>query len=104
MTTNYSKTRKGLKLRKNQPVWMTPQALADWMMAHGFHKFAAAEALGLSRTSIDRYLIGKSYIPKVVALACSGFDFVEILPAEHRSKVASYYRVRRGFQSAKGAA
>jgi transcriptional regulator with XRE-family HTH domain len=49
---------------------MTPQTLSAWMTRLGLNKSEAASALGIARTTLDRYLSGKTAIPKVVDLAC----------------------------------
>lgn len=49
---------------------MTPSTLSAWMTRLGYNKLEAAEALGIARTTLDRYLSGRTAIPKVVELAC----------------------------------
>lgn len=53
---------------------MTPTTLQSWMTRLGLNKSEAASALGIARTTLDRYLDGRQAIPKVVALACSGIS------------------------------
>lgn len=53
---------------------MTPAALTAWMQRLGLNRAEAASALGIARTTLDRYLDGRQAIPKVVALACSGIS------------------------------
>jgi transcriptional regulator with XRE-family HTH domain len=50
---------------------LTPQTLSAWMTRLDYNKSEAAEALGIARSTLDRYLSGKTAIPKVVELACS---------------------------------
>jgi transcriptional regulator with XRE-family HTH domain len=49
---------------------MTPSTLSAWMTRLGYNKVEAAEALGIARTTLDRYLSGRTAIPRVVELAC----------------------------------
>lgn len=49
---------------------MTPQSLTAWMALLGFNKSEAASALGIARSTLDRYLTGSVKIPKSIALAC----------------------------------
>jgi transcriptional regulator with XRE-family HTH domain len=53
---------------------MTPSTLSAWMTRLGYNKLEAAEALGIARTTLDRYLSGRT-IPRVVALACYALEF-----------------------------
>jgi transcriptional regulator with XRE-family HTH domain len=58
---------------------MTPSTLSAWMTRLGYNKVEAAEALGIARTTLDRYLSGRTAIPRYIALACAaileGADF-----------------------------
>lgn len=45
-----------------------------WMVRHGFSASKAADALGMTRRSIISYRTGGRPIPKVVALACKGWE------------------------------
>jgi hypothetical protein len=49
---------------------MTPSTLTAWMTRLEYNKSEAAEALGIARTTLDRYLAGSVAIPRVVELAC----------------------------------
>ncbi len=53
---------------------MTPETLTAWMIRLGYNKVEAAEALGIARTTLDRYLSGRTAIPKVVELACKTLE------------------------------
>lgn len=50
---------------------MTPASLAAWMARQKLNKVETAAALGIARTTLDRYLDGRTEIPKLVALACA---------------------------------
>lgn len=45
-----------------------------WMARHGFSASKAADVLGMTRRSIISYRTGSRPIPKVVALACKGWE------------------------------
>lgn len=45
-----------------------------WMQRNGLSLSTAAQALGLSRRMIAHYRTGSRPIPKVVALACRGWE------------------------------
>jgi hypothetical protein len=45
-----------------------------WMARHGFSASKAADALGMTRRSIISYRTGSRPIPKVVGLACKGWE------------------------------
>lgn len=50
---------------------MTPSTLTAWMTRLGYNKSEAASALGIARTTLDRYLDGRQAIPRTIALAAS---------------------------------
>jgi len=48
--------------------------LFNWMSRHGLTQQAAADALGISRRMLGYYLSGAKPLPRVVALACEGWE------------------------------
>ena len=53
---------------------MTPSTLIAWMTRLGYNKSEAAEALGIARSTLDRYLAGSVNIPKYIELACEALS------------------------------
>jgi hypothetical protein len=49
---------------------MTPADLTAWMYRLRLNKAGASSALGLARSTLDRYLSGEVTIPKYIDLAC----------------------------------
>jgi len=49
---------------------MTPNQLTAWMYRLRLNKAGASSALGLARSTLDRYLSGETAIPKYIDLAC----------------------------------
>jgi len=47
-----------------------------WMMQHGFSASRAAEVLGMSRRNIINYRTATRPVPKVVQLACKGWELM----------------------------
>lgn len=50
---------------------MTSASLQAWMDRLRFNKVQASSELGISRTTLDRYLSGQNEIPLSIALACA---------------------------------
>jgi plasmid maintenance system antidote protein VapI len=50
---------------------MTPADLSAWKALMGLTNVSAAEALGVDRSSVARWLAGETPIPHAVALACA---------------------------------
>ena len=50
----------------------------DWRARTGLSLTQAAEALGVSTRSISRYSRGKEAVPRSLALACLGWDFLQL--------------------------
>jgi len=50
---------------------MTPASLTAWMNRLGYNQTEAASALGIARSTLDRYLDGSVRIPHSIALACA---------------------------------
>jgi len=53
---------------------MPTEAFNAWLQRHRLTLTAAAEALGLSRSSVVRYHTGQRPIPIYVGLACEGWE------------------------------
>lgn len=49
----------------------------DWRARTGLSLTQAAEALGVSARSITRYSSGRETVPRSLALACLGWDFLQ---------------------------
>jgi len=50
---------------------MTPASLTAWMDRLHLNKVEASAALGIARSTLDRYLDGSVRIPHSIALACA---------------------------------
>ena len=50
----------------------------DWLARTGLPLNQAAEALGVSARSITRYSSGREAVPRSLALACLGWDFLQL--------------------------
>lgn len=50
---------------------MTPASLTAWMAKQNLNKVETAATLGIARSTLDRYLDGRTEIPRLVALACA---------------------------------
>jgi hypothetical protein len=53
---------------------MTPEELAAFLKRHRLTHESAAAALGYRKRQIENYLAGVSSIPRVVVLACFGYE------------------------------
>lgn len=53
---------------------MSPSDLATWMQCLGLKKAGASAALGIARTTLNRYLSGSEPIPRLVSLACEALE------------------------------
>lgn len=60
---------------------MKPESLTAWMERLSLKKVTAANELGISRSTLDRYLDGSSEIPRYIGLACAAI--AQGLPAIH---------------------
>lgn len=59
---------------KEQAGELSPRQFDAWMKQHQLSLTTAADALGLSRRMIAHYRTGSRPIPKVVGLACKGWE------------------------------
>lgn len=59
---------------KEQAGELSPKQFDIWMKQHHLSLTTAADALGLSRRMIAHYRTGSRPIPKVVHLACKGWE------------------------------
>ncbi len=50
------------------------EPIVEWMDRNGMTQQVAADALGLSRRMLGYYLSGEQAVPRMVALACLGWD------------------------------
>ncbi|TAN48844.1 MAG: DUF2442 domain-containing protein [Methylococcaceae bacterium] len=62
------------ELGREQAGLPTAREFDAWMQRNGLSLSAAAETLGMTRRMIAHYRTGSRPIPKVVGLACKGFD------------------------------
>ncbi|PIV33109.1 MAG: hypothetical protein COS34_09480 [Lysobacterales bacterium CG02_land_8_20_14_3_00_62_12] len=61
------------RAREQAGAW-GPEAFADWMQLHGLSLNGAADALGMTRRMMSHYRSGSRPIPRVVMLACQGWE------------------------------
>jgi len=65
------------ELCRQQAGLPTPAEFDQWIKENSLSLSTAAEALGLSRRMVAHYRSGTRPIPKVVGLACKGFDMMK---------------------------
>jgi hypothetical protein len=66
----------------------------DWRARTGLPLNQAADALGVSARSISRYSSGREAVPRSLALACLGWDFLQQQSRSlHAAEDAGRYRV-----------
>jgi DNA-binding CsgD family transcriptional regulator len=59
---------------KEQAGELSPRQFDAWMRNHHLSLTTAAEALGISRRMVAHYRTGSRPIPKIVGLACKGWE------------------------------
>ena len=62
------------ELSRQQAGLPTASEFNDWMQRNGLSLASAAESLGMTRRMIAHYRTGSRPIPKVVGLACLGWE------------------------------
>ena len=62
------------ELSRRQAGLPTASVFHDWMQRNGLSLASAAESLGMTRRMIAHYRTGSRPIPKVVGLACLGWE------------------------------
>jgi hypothetical protein len=62
------------ELSRQQAGLPTASEFNDWMLRNGLSLASAAESLGMTRRMIAHYRTGSRPIPKVVGLACLGWE------------------------------
>ena len=62
------------ELAREQAGEWGPEKFDDWMERNGLSLTAAADALDMTRRMIAHYRTGSRPIPRVVALACEGWE------------------------------
>ena len=62
------------ELCREQAGLLTPHAFNDWMQRNGLSLQTAADRLGMTRRRIAHYRTGSRAIPRVVGLACKGWE------------------------------
>lgn len=71
------------ELGREQAGLPTASAFEAWMQRNGLSLASAAESLGMTRRMIAHYRTGSKPIPKVVGLACKGWE------AQHARSVSA---------------
>ncbi|MHC8310498.1 DUF2442 domain-containing protein [Pseudomonas sp. GT1P32] len=67
----------------------------DWRARTGLPLNQAAEALGVSARSITRYSSGREAVPRSLALACLGWDFLQQRDPARAAEETGRYTVTR---------
>ncbi|MBV4459771.1 DUF2442 domain-containing protein [Pseudomonas sp. COR58] len=67
----------------------------EWRARTGLSLSEAAEALGVSARSISRYGNGRGPVPRALALACLGWDSLQLKPALSAAEDTGRYIVNR---------
>ena len=67
----------------------------DWRARTGLPLNQAAEALGVSARSITRYSSGREAVPRSLALACLGWDFLQLRAPARAAEETGRYTVTR---------
>jgi hypothetical protein len=62
------------ELGRSQAGLPTPGEFDRWIVANGLSLTKAAETLGLSRRMVAHYRSGSKPIPRIVGLACKGWE------------------------------
>jgi hypothetical protein len=75
---------------KEQAGEFSPGQFDAWIKANRLSLTTAAEALGLSRRMVAHYRTGSRPIPKVVALACRGWEVQQRSPGAVTPALASF--------------
>lgn len=65
---------------KEQAGELSPRQFDAWMKSHQLSLTTAATALGISRRMVAHYRTGSRPIPKVVSLACKGWEAQSAFP------------------------
>lgn len=66
---------------KEQAGELSARQFDAWMKIHQLSLSTAADALGISRRMVAHYRTGSRPIPKIVFLACRGWDAQRVSPA-----------------------
>lgn len=76
------------ELARQQAGLMTPDEFGAWMDRNKLSLTSAAQSLGMTRRMIAHYRTGSMPIPKVVGLACKGWDALAENTREHGGAIA----------------
>lgn len=75
------------ELCRRQAGLPTCREFNDWMQRNGLSLATAAETLGMTRRMIAHYRTGSRPVPKVVGLACLGWELQRAKPRHHSGKL-----------------